>query len=130
LIYSLLVLSSPLAGSSARTAADFAGAVLARGHTLERVFFLDAGVQHGAVSRVLPQGEHNTLDEWLELRRTHSVELLLCVSSALRYGMLDENEATRHERGAATVHPAFTIAGLGQLVEAHQQSDRLVTFGG
>ena len=130
LIYSLLVLSSPHAGLSARTAAGFAQGVLARGHTLERVFFLDAGVQHGAISPVFPQGEANPLDDWLALRRDHSIELLLCVSSALRHGMLDSNEATRHERAGATIHPAFTIAGLGQLIEANQQADRLITFGG
>jgi tRNA 2-thiouridine synthesizing protein D len=66
----------------------------------------------------------------VELVEQHGIELTLCISSALRRGMLDPAEAERHEKHAASVHPAFTIAGLGQLVDACARSDRLVTFGG
>ena len=38
-------------------------------------------------------------------------------------------ELARHEKPASNVHPAFEISGLGQLVDAHINSDRLVTFG-
>ena len=55
---------------------------------------------------------------------------MLCVASALRRGVLDTIEAERHEKGNATMDPAFTIGGLGLLVEAGASADRLVTFGG
>ncbi|MEZ5567292.1 MAG: sulfurtransferase complex subunit TusD [Halioglobus sp.] len=130
MIYSLLVLSSPTAGLTARTAAGFAQAVLARGHSIRRVFFLGEGVLHGATARVFPQDEANPLHDWLELSREHGTELLLCVSSALRHGMLDASEAARYEHNLSTVHPAFSIAGLGQLIDANAASDRLITFAG
>lgn len=79
---------------------------------------------------MFPQDEENPLDLWVELAAGHSLELVVCVSSALRRGILDWREAERHERGAATIHRAFTIAGLGQLVDAWTSSERLVTFGG
>jgi tRNA 2-thiouridine synthesizing protein D len=44
--------------------------------------------------------------------------------------MLDATEASRHEKPSPTIHPAFTVSGLGQLVEAGTGADRLVTFGG
>lgn len=130
MIYSLLVMSSPASGQGAITAARFAHAALARGHTITRVFFLDAGVANGGMSAVFPQDETDRLQPWVELAELHGVELILCIASALRYGMLDETEASRYDRAAASVHPAFTVSGLGQLVDAAATADRLLTFGG
>jgi tRNA 2-thiouridine synthesizing protein D len=128
--YALLVMSSPFSGQGAMTAARFARCVLARGHTISRVFFLDAGTTNGAAAAVFPQDEENRLQPWVELAEQHELELILCISSALRYGMLDDTEANRHEKSSATIHPAFTVSGLGQLVDASAGADRLVTFGG
>lgn len=114
----------------ARNAAAFAHALLAQGHNLHRVFFLDKGVLCGSASSVFPQDETTPLDDWVSLAEDHGVDLVLCVTSALRQGMLDEHEARRHERGSATIHPAFTISGLGQLIDAGAAADRLITFGG
>lgn len=112
------------------TAARFAKSVVARGHSIARVFFLDAGTSNGAIASVLPQDEEDPLLPWVELAEQHDVELILCIASALRYGMLDDSEASRHEKHAATIHPAFTVSGLGQLVDASASADRMITFGG
>ena len=130
MIYSLLVMSSPASGCSADTAARFARALVSAGHTLHRVFFLDAGTDTGSLNAVFPQDEGDRLQPWVDLAEDHGVELVLCISSALRRGMLDDAEAARYDKTAATVHTAFTVAGLGQLVDASAHSDRLVTFGG
>ncbi len=130
MIYSLLVLSSPASGHGARHALDFARAVLDAGHSLHRVFFLDAGAQAGSAVAVFPQDEADRLAPWVSLAEGHGVDLVLCIASALKQGMLDDTEAQRYERAGATIHSAFTISGLGQLVDATAHSDRLVTFGG
>jgi len=70
------------------------------------------------------------MQPWVELAEHHAVELVLCISSALKRGMLDRAEAVRHEKPGPTIHPAFNIGGLGQLVDASAHSDRLITFGG
>lgn len=127
--YALLVLAAPASGHTSLTAARFARALLARGHTLQRVFFLDDGTLTGLASAVTPQDEHAPLQQWVELAEAQQTELILCISSALKRGLLDNVEAARHERPAATVHPAFELGGLGLLVEAAQTADRLVTFG-
>ena len=116
MIYSLLVLSSPVSGHGSRHAVEFARAVLERGHTLHRVFFLDAGTLAGSANHVLPQDERDPGAEWTSLARESGVELVICVTSALRHGMLDTQEAARHERAGASIADAFTIAGLGDLV--------------
>jgi tRNA 2-thiouridine synthesizing protein D len=129
-IYALVVMSSPASGQAALSAARFAQGVLARGHSIRRVFFLDAGTANGSAAAIFPQDEVDRLQPWVELAEQHGVELILCITSALRYGMLDDTEAARHGKTAATIHPAFTISGLGQLVDAAACADRLVTFGG
>ena len=130
MIYSLLVLSSPTSGHSAMTAAGFARSVIARGHAIHRIFFLDEGTRAGSAMAVFPQDESDRLQPWAELAEQHGVELILCISSALKQGMLDEAEAKRYEKPGAGIHPAFIISGLGQLVDAAISSDRLITFGG
>jgi tRNA 2-thiouridine synthesizing protein D len=130
MIYSLLVLSSPVSGHGARHAAAFAHSAIARGHRIHRVFFLDEGAYTGAALSVFPQDESDRLQPWLDLADEHGVELALCISSALKRGMLDDTEADRHEKSGASIHQAFSITGLGQLVDATAHSERLVTFGG
>ena len=130
MIYSLLVNSSPVAGHGARHAAAFAQAAIAAGHSIYRVFFLDQGTTASSGAAVFPQDEANRLEPWVELAEQHGVDLVVCISSALKYGMLDDTEAERYERTAASVHPVFNVSGLGQLVDATAHSDRLVTFGG
>lgn len=130
MIYTLVVTATPVSGQSANTAAKFALALVGAGHSICRVFFLDDGVYAGSDCSVSPQDEADRLAPWVDLNQQHGVELVLCTSSALRRGMLDVGEAERYEKNAATVHPAFIISGLGQLVDAATRSDRLLTFGG
>ncbi|HEY7775951.1 MAG TPA: sulfurtransferase complex subunit TusD [Kineobactrum sp.] len=129
MIYSLLVLAAPVSGHTSLTAARFAGAAVARGHQLKRVFFLDNGALTGLASAVTPQDENSALAQWQQLGASHNVELIVCISSALKRGVLDATEAERYERDAITLHPAFELGGLGLLVDAMQCSDRLITFG-
>lgn len=130
MIYALLVTASPASGHSTATAARFADELLQRGHRIYRVFFLDAGADTGASHAVYPQDEYDRLQPWVDLHEQHGVELILCISSALKRGMLDKTEAERYEKSGATISPAFEISGLGQLVDAALHCDRLVTFGG
>jgi tRNA 2-thiouridine synthesizing protein D len=127
--YALLILSPPSSPTSG-TAVAFAHSLIEMGHEVVRVFFLDAGTANGLASRVTPQDEQDRVAAWAEFSHQHNVELVACVSSALKHGVLDEREAQRHERGAQTLHPAFTIGGLGLLVDATSQADRLFSFGG
>ena len=112
------------------TAAEFAQCVIARGHSIHRIFFLDAGTYTGAAATVLPQDEDNHIQPWINLAEQHAVELIVCISSALKRGILDDTEAERYDKPGATLHPAFSISGLGQLVDASINSDRMITFGG
>ena len=103
---------------------------MARGHAIHRVFFLDEGTLAGSANSVFPQDETDPSEPWVDLAASHGIELVICITSALKHGMLDQTEAQRHERPAATINPHFTVSGLGQLVDACAHSDRVITFGG
>ena len=47
---------------------------------------------------------------------------------ALR-GIVDQEEEKRNGKDANNIADGFRISGLGQLIEAGIQSDRLVSFG-
>jgi tRNA 2-thiouridine synthesizing protein D len=42
---------------------------------------------------------------------------------------MDKSEAKRNGKDADNIAPGFRISGLGQLIEAGIQADRLVVFG-
>jgi tRNA 2-thiouridine synthesizing protein D len=127
--FALLVHGAPASHAASRTALRFARAALAGGHEIVRVFFHADGVLNGASHAVFPQDEDDPGGAWAALGREHGLDLVVCVASALRRGLLDAGEAERYERGGATLRPEFTISGLGQLVDAALGADRLVTFG-
>ena len=66
---------------------------------------------------------------WAELAEQHDLDMVVCVAAAQRRGVVDEGEAKRNGKDATNIDPRFRISGLGQLVEAAVQSDRLVVFG-
>ena len=54
---------------------------------------------------------------------------VLCVAAAQRRGMVDEDEMKRNSKDANNIAGKFRISGLGQLIEAGIQADRMITFG-
>lgn len=127
--FSLLVLGSPYSTQSSISALRFAKAAVEAGHTLHRVFFYHDGVTNGNSLITTPQDETNIPEQWQTLADNHKVELILCISSALKRGVLDKTEANRYSKSADNVQSQFEISGLGQLVDAAITSDRLITFG-
>ena len=126
--FALNVLAGPADGAGARSALFFTRAALTAGHEIHRVFFQGAGVQCASALTVAPQDELDVAEAWARLGREHGLDLVVCVSSALRRGLLDDAEADRYERRSGNLRPEFTISGLGQLVDATLRADRVVTF--
>ena len=115
---SVLVNEGPYQHQSADTAIQFTKAALAKGHEIFRVFFYHDGVNNASRLTEPPQDDRNIVARWSKLAEEHKIDLVVCVAAALRRGIKDENLA-----------PGFRISGLGQLVEAGIQADRVVTFG-
>lgn len=127
--FSLLILAPPYSGQATATALRFANAVISSGNQLYRVFFYHDGVQTANELICPPQDELHIPEQWQQLTQNSKVDLVVCVGSALKRGVLDASEADRYNKKHHNLKPEFEISGLGQLVDAAIHSDRLVTFG-
>ena len=116
--FGIVVNEGPYQHQASDSAYLFAKAAIEQGHEVWRVFFYHDGVNNASKLTEPPQDDRNIVNRWSKLADEHKVDLVVCVAAALRRGIKDENLAA-----------GFRISGLGQLVEAGIQCDRLVTFG-
>jgi tRNA 2-thiouridine synthesizing protein D len=106
--YALIVLHSPDISTSQQRTEGLAAALTSAGHTLQRVFFYGEGTRVGLPEAVAAQRA------WTTLADPSKTELAVCSASAERHGI-------QHS-------PApFTFAGLGALMEAGFECDRIIT---
>ena len=128
LSYTLLV-NGPVYGSqSARSAYQFAVALIKQGHKLHSVFFYQDGVSNGSDLTVPANDEFDLASAWQKLADEHDVSLETCVAAALRRGVISPEESEQHKLSASNLASGFTQAGLGSLSEALLTQDRVVQF--
>ena len=128
--FGILVNEGPYTHEASDTAYQFAKAALAKGHEIYRVYFYHDGVNNATRLTVPPQDDRNIVKRWSELAARHKLDLVVCIAAAQRRGLMDKSEAKRNGKDADNIAPGFRISGLGQLIEAGIQADRLVVFGG
>lgn len=127
--FGIQVNEGPYNHQSSDSAYQFTKAALEKGHEIFRVFFYHDGVYNGSRLGVPPQDDRNITELWEALGEKYNLDLVVCVAAAQRRGVLDESEANRNGKDANNIAPQFRISGLGQLIEAGVQSDRLIVFG-
>ena len=127
--FGIVVNEGPYTHQAADSAYKFTKAVLEKGHDVYRVFFYHDGVNNGTRLTVPPGDERDIQKNWTTLAQEHNVDLVVCIAAAQRRGILDENEAKRQGKDADNIAPGFRISGLGQLIEAGIEADRLIVFG-
>ena len=125
----ILVNEGPYTHEASDTAYQFVKAALAKGHEVYRVFFYHDGVNNATRLTVPPQDDRNIVKRWSELAAEHKLDLVVCIAAAQRRGLMDAAEAKRNGKDAHNLAAGFRISGLGQLIEAGIQADRLVVFG-
>jgi tRNA 2-thiouridine synthesizing protein D len=116
--FGILVNEGPFTHQASDSAYQFVTAALKKGHEIVRVFFYHDGVNNSTKLSEPQSDDRNLVQLWSALAEEHGVELIVCVAAALRRGIKDDILA-----------PGFQISGLGQLVEAGIEADRLVVFG-
>ena len=127
--FSVMVNEGPYTHQAADTAYHFSRAVLNAGHQIFRVFFYHDGVYNGTRMTTPPQDDRHIVDRWSELAHDYDIDLVVCVAAAQRRGILDKDEAKRNGKDGDNIAPGFRISGLGQLIEAGIEADRLLVFG-
>ncbi len=128
MIFSVAIFGAPYSSQSVETAYQFTLAALESGHSLYRIFFYHDGVHAGTCLSMPPQDEPNLPQRWSQLARDHDIDIVVCIASALKRGIINSEEAQRYEKAAYNLNTGFELSGLGQLVDAGINSDRLITF--
>lgn len=125
----VLITEGPYQHQASDSAYHFTRAAIEAGHQVSRVFFYNDGVNNGSRLTTPPQDDRHIQKRWSALASEQGVDLVLCVAACQRRGMVDEGERDRNGKDATNIADGFRISGLGQLIEAAIESDRLVTFG-
>ena len=103
---SLIICTPGTAPKQCERIHDFIQSAVDQGHDIKQCFFQGAGVSAALHEHTLPR--------WRQLATLTGAELLLCSQAV--------------EAAALSVPEPFVIAGLGTLVEAAVNADRLVSF--
>lgn len=127
--FSIQINEGPYQHQASDTAYQFAKAALAAGHEVFRVFFYHDGVYNATKLAVPPQDDRDIPKLWSALSKENNLDLVVCIAAAQRRGMMDADEAKRQGFSDDNLIEGFRISGLGQLIEAGIESDRLVVFG-
>lgn len=127
--FTLLVTAAPFSSQGAETALRFARAVMAGEHSIERVFFFRDGVHNASNFSIAQQDELNIPAAWQKFCQEKNIDAVVCVSAAIKRGIIDARESQRHHLPAFNVDDTVQIGGLGLLTEAIINADRVVTFG-
>lgn len=125
--YSLMVTAGP-GDRASRTALETLKALLDRGHSLEKLFLYRDGVL--LASSLVSEPPDNIALAWQGLVRERQLPATVCVGAAARRGVVDAGEAERRGLPADNLADGFTLAGLGEWVQAAAESDRVLVFGG
>jgi tRNA 2-thiouridine synthesizing protein D len=117
-----LVVTTPPNSNLTTTAINLVKAALDSGVSIIGVFFYQDGVLNAAKYLSIPSDEFQTLAQWQQLNSEYNVPLYLCISAAEKRGLSDE--LNNHE--SSNIDSAFTVSGLGELVELTSKAKRVV----
>lgn len=87
--FTLIVTKSPFDSRNAENAIAFCYAALARGDTIDQVFFYQAGVHNASSLLQVGSGEFNCKQAWIALASEHNIRLNVCLTAAARRGVVD-----------------------------------------
>ena len=78
---------------------------------------------------ITPQDETNIQEEWHTLIQENDLDSVVCATSGLKRGLIDEKESKNRKLNYSSIMPSSDLSGLGQLVDAYDNSDRVLNFG-
>jgi len=113
--FDLLVQGAPLSTGAPERALRFARAAVAARHQIGRIFFYNEAV---TVANRFAADDSCTREHLAQLASETGFELAVCVTAAARRGIVAKE----------SLADGFVIVGLGQLIEAIEDGDRLVSF--
>ncbi|MBD1388554.1 sulfurtransferase complex subunit TusD [Neiella sp. HB171785] len=122
----LLIDSPPEHYNAHVNALAYAKAAIAKGHVIEQVFFFQQAVTIADAHLDWPADEWCPQHHWQQFALQHQVPLDICSAAAQRRGLGGAESLEEAEQ--VLLAKQFKIGGLGILVKATINSDRVVQF--
>jgi tRNA 2-thiouridine synthesizing protein D len=126
--FSIIVSGAPYGAQSGSSAYQFCAAAVSAGHEIAGVFFYQEGVLNASQLVSPASDEINLPVLWAALASEFQFPLEVCVSAALRRGIVSQQEAVQLGLTQFNLQTPFVLSGLGQLAELSANCDRLVQF--
>ncbi|MDX1754998.1 MAG: sulfurtransferase complex subunit TusD [Marinobacter sp.] len=126
--FTLVITGAPYTSQAPQTALHFARAAIAAGHAIDRVFLYGDGVQLASNLACVPSDEPNWHRSWSEFLTAANIPAVACIASALRRGVINEEERARYELGAANLASPFRLLGLGEWVDRVASTSKVIYF--
>ncbi|MDO6527984.1 sulfurtransferase complex subunit TusD [Motilimonas sp. 1_MG-2023] len=124
-----ILVTAPAYGSQGSASAYmFTQAAIEMGHEIQGIFFYQQGVTNANNFTTPASDEDDLVKLWQTLAVAHGFSLDVCISAALRRGVVDSVSAQEQQLAAANLQAPFAMTGLGQLAELSSRADRLVQF--
>ena len=125
----IMILGSATGTGSAQNALEFAKAVLASGHRIERLFFYHDAVTLGSNLGICNQDETDLPSAWQDFVRENRLDAVVCIASAIKRGVIDTTESKRYGKTSHNLDSHMALSGLGQWVDAVNKADKYIVFG-
>lgn len=122
-----VIVSTQPIDSKTNTAIEFVTAAAQQDNIeLLGVFFYQDGVLNASTTLSIPTDEFQAINRWKAFNQQYNVPLYLCITAAEKRGMTDELSDTNNSTQPSNIDEAFTVAGLGELVELTTKTERLI----
>ncbi len=117
-----VVITTPPYSHLTITALNYIEAALTADVDVIGVFFYQDGVMHANADVSIASDEFQAIEHWQKLHQQYQLPLHICITAAEKRGIacnsLDNEK----------INQAFTVSGLGELVELTTKAARLVQF--
>ncbi len=117
-----VVITTPPYSHLTITALNYIEAALRADVDVIGVFFYQDGVMHANADVSIASDEFQAIKHWQKLHQQYQLPLHICITAAEKRGIacnsLDNEK----------INQAFTVSGLGELVELTTKAARLVQF--
>lgn len=127
--YTILVMGSAYGTQNASTAFLFCQSLVVNTkHQLRSIFFYCDGVLNANKMNTPAVDEFNLIQAWQVLNKKYNVNLYVCISAALRRGVIEDEEISNVNIKKGNLACFFKLSGLIELANSIKKSDRIVQF--
>lgn len=126
--YTLLVTGPAYGTQHAKSALLFARELLLVGHQIESIFFYREGVLNANEFVTSTSDEFDLVRAWKDLHDKKSVSLKICITAAMRRGIINKEESIRLKLSGYNLQSGFKLSSLLELATATLMCDRVIQF--